>query len=88
VRINGVVHLRTTLPAHATVPIGWVAVGSPARILPPHLHDEIWAIQQALDFPKYVFGLDRPAPGESLMPRLMQRYARSLGGRHAQDEVL
>jgi carbonic anhydrase/acetyltransferase-like protein (isoleucine patch superfamily) len=88
VRINGVVHLRTTLPAHATVPIGWVAVGSPARILPPHLHDDIWAVQQPLDFPKYVFGLNRPAPGESLMPLLMQRYARSLGDRHAQDEVL
>jgi carbonic anhydrase/acetyltransferase-like protein (isoleucine patch superfamily) len=88
VRINALVHLRTTLPAHATVPIGWVAVGSPARLLPPHQHDEIWAVQQPLDFPKYVFGLERPAPGESLMPALMRRYAHSLGERHAQDQEI
>ncbi len=35
VRINGIVHLRTTLPPDSTVPIGWVAVGDPPRILPP-----------------------------------------------------
>jgi hypothetical protein len=63
-------------------------VGTPARILPPHQHDDIWAVQQPLDFPKYVFGLDRPAPGESLMPSLMQRYARSLGDRHVDDRAL
>lgn len=34
VRVNGVVHLRTELPAEAVVPIGWVAVGRPAVILP------------------------------------------------------
>jgi carbonic anhydrase/acetyltransferase-like protein (isoleucine patch superfamily) len=85
VRINGLVHLRTALPANATVPIGWVAVGTPAHILPPNQHDQIWAVQQSLDFPKYVFGLDRSAPGDGLMPTLMQRYARSLVRRHAGD---
>jgi hypothetical protein len=30
VRINGIVHLKTRLPADAVVPIGWVAVGDPA----------------------------------------------------------
>src|SRR5215472_15585184 len=35
VRIHGVVHVNTVLPPGATVPIGWVAVGDPARILPP-----------------------------------------------------
>src|SRR5919199_7009249 len=39
VRINGVVHLRTALPADAVVPIAWVAVGDPARILPPDAHE-------------------------------------------------
>jgi carbonic anhydrase/acetyltransferase-like protein (isoleucine patch superfamily) len=41
VRINGVVHVRSVLPADATVPIGWVAVGDPASILPPNEHDAI-----------------------------------------------
>jgi carbonic anhydrase/acetyltransferase-like protein (isoleucine patch superfamily) len=32
VRVHGTVHLRTRLEPGATVPIGWVAVGDPARI--------------------------------------------------------
>ena len=50
VRINGIVHLRTVLPPHATVPLGWIAVGDPVRILPPDAHDEIWDVQKSLDF--------------------------------------
>ncbi len=84
VRINGVVHLKTRLPDGATVPIGWVAVGDPARILPPNQHDEIWAIQKKLDFPKTVFGMDRPPPGETIMPEAMRRYTRALR-RHLTD---
>jgi carbonic anhydrase/acetyltransferase-like protein (isoleucine patch superfamily) len=87
VRINGVVHLRTDLPADATVPIGWVAVGDPAAILPPQEHDEIWAIQEPLDFPRTVFGLERPAAGETIMPELTNRYARFLA-RHREDRLL
>ncbi|GAA5212837.1 gamma carbonic anhydrase family protein [Microbacterium kyungheense] len=82
VRINAVVHLRTTLPADTTVPIAWVAVGDPLQILPPDRHDEIWAAQRELDFPGYVFGLDRETP--DLMVQLTERYGRSLA-RHADD---
>jgi len=84
VRINGVVHIRTRLAADATVPIGWVAVGDPAEILPPDQHGRIWAIQKPLDFPRVVFGLARPAPGETLMPELTRRYSAALR-RHAAD---
>jgi carbonic anhydrase/acetyltransferase-like protein (isoleucine patch superfamily) len=82
VRINAVVHLRTVLPEGSTVPIAWVAVGEPAQILSPDRHDDIWAIQQGLDFPGYVFGLDRSTP--DLMGQLTERYARHLA-RHADD---
>ena len=82
VRINAVVHLRTTLPPESVVPIGWVAVGDPLQILPPDRHDEIWAAQRELDFPGYVFGLDRTTP--DLMVQLTERYARHLS-RHADD---
>jgi carbonic anhydrase/acetyltransferase-like protein (isoleucine patch superfamily) len=88
VRINGLVHLRSVLPARAMVPIGWVAVGDPVQVLPASDHDAIWAVQQTLDFPGYVFGQPRPAPGESIMPALMPRYAAALRRRHAEDEVL
>lgn len=87
VRIHGVVHVNSRVAEGATVPIGWVAVGDPAEILPPDDHDRIWAIQKELDFPGTVFGLERPAPGESLMPELTRRYARALG-RHRDDRVL
>lgn len=87
IRINGVVHLRTVLPADATVPIGWVAVGDPAKILPPDRHDEIWAAQKPLDFPKTVFGVDRPPAGESIMPQIMPRYCRALA-RHRDDVAI
>lgn len=82
VRINAVVHLRTVLPEGSVVPIGWVAVGDPARMLSPDRHDEIWELQQELDFPGFVFGLDRDTP--DLMVQLTERYAAALS-RHALD---
>ena len=85
VRINAVVHLRTVLPEESVVPISWVAVGDPVSILSPDKHDEIWEIQQDLDFPGYVFGLDRSTP--DLMVQLTERYARHLA-RHADDRPL
>ena len=85
VRINAVVHLRTALPADTVVPIGWVAVGQPPQILPPERDEQIRRAQRELDFPGYVFGLDRETP--DLMVQLTERYGRSLA-RHADDEAL
>jgi carbonic anhydrase/acetyltransferase-like protein (isoleucine patch superfamily) len=69
VRINAVVHVNTVLEDEALVPIGWVAVGNPARIIAPWDHDEIWRIQQALDFPRTVYGLPRDATARQRMER-------------------
>lgn len=84
VRINGTVHLKTILPNEAVVPIGWVAVGDPASILPPDRHDEIWAIQQQLGFPEEVFGVNR---SPDMMAEIMARYTRGLA-RHAADRII
>jgi carbonic anhydrase/acetyltransferase-like protein (isoleucine patch superfamily) len=88
VRINGVVHIRTRLPAFATVPIGWVAVGDPAEILPPDQHEAIWKLQRPLDFPGYVFGAVRPADGVSLLAEVAPRYAAALTVTHLADRVI
>jgi len=80
VRINGVVHANTSLPAGAVVPIGWVAVGDPAEILPPDRHDDIWAIQRGLEFTKTVYGVDRDTPADEMMERQAQWY-----GEHRHD---
>lgn len=69
VRIHGVVHVGTVLAAGAVVPIGWIAVGDPARILPPGEHEQIWAVQEGLDFPGTVYGLPRDAPATERMTR-------------------
>jgi hypothetical protein len=88
VRINGVVHLRTDLPAETVVPIGWVAVGRPFVILPPEKHAEIWAIQKTLDFPGFVYGVSRVAaknmPGLTKITELRSRQL----GRHRDDDVV
>ncbi len=86
VRINGLVHLHTVLGPDSVVPIGWVAVGDPAEILPPNEHERIWSIQQPLDFPRTVFGLKRTAPAD-LIRNLTERYARALA-KHGEDRVL
>ncbi len=85
VRVHATVHLRTRLDPGSTVPIGWVAVGDPARILPPDRHDEIWAIQEPLNFPEFVYGFDRSEP--DLMKRVTQRLSEKLG-EHTEDQVI
>lgn len=83
VRINGVVHVNTVLEGDALVPIGWVAVGNPARVLAPWDHDEIWRVQKLLDFPATVYGLPRDAPTRERMERQTEWY-----GAHRDDQVL
>ena len=74
---SGNVDLSLAVLRH--VPIGWIAVGDPAQLFPPHEHERIWAVQRELDFPGYVFGLQRPGEGETIMPELTRRYSRALG---------
>jgi carbonic anhydrase/acetyltransferase-like protein (isoleucine patch superfamily) len=86
VRINGIVHLRTALPKDSLVPIGWVAVGDPAEVLSPDDHERIWMLQEPLNFPRTVFGIER-APAEVMMPKLTRRYTKGLE-KHREDRVL
>ena len=69
VRIHGVVHVNTVVPAGEVVPVGWIAVGDPARIFPPGQHEQIWAIQESLDFPGTVYGVARSTPAAERMSR-------------------
>ncbi|WP_431030969.1 gamma carbonic anhydrase family protein [Plantibacter sp. RU18] len=82
VRINGVVQVNTVLVPGAVVPIGWIAVGSPASIFAPERHEEIWAIQRELDFGGTVYGVGREVSMRELMRQQSEYYAA-----HA-DEVI
>jgi carbonic anhydrase/acetyltransferase-like protein (isoleucine patch superfamily) len=83
VRINGVVHVNSVLGDEALVPIGWVAVGNPARAIAPWEHEEIWRIQEALDFPRTVYGLPRSASARERMERQTEWFAA-----HRDDRVI
>lgn len=83
VRVNGVVQVNTRIAPGQVVPIGWVAVGDPAQILPPDRHEEIWAIQRELDFPGTVYGVGRDVPMRELMRRQSDFY-----GAHRDDEAV
>lgn len=87
VRVNAVVHVNSRVPDGAVVPIGWIAVGDPARMFAPDQHEELWEVQRELDFPGTLWGLPRAAagadPGET-QRRVAAQY-RELFGRHAGD---
>ena len=87
VRVGGVVHLRSRLPAYTTVPIGWIAVGDPAKLFTPDQHEAIWKIQKPLNFPLFVYGVDRAAEGESNMPEITQRRSDALKT-HMNDVIM
>jgi carbonic anhydrase/acetyltransferase-like protein (isoleucine patch superfamily) len=84
IRVNAVVHLKTHLPPGATVPIGWVAVGDPAVILPPDQHERIWEIQRPLNFPLTVYGFPRE---EADMVKITKRLSAHLA-QHRDDRML
>lgn len=85
VRINGIVHIKTRLPERSVVPIGWIAVGDPASILPTHEHDKIWAAQEPLNFPGWVYGIERDVADP--MVKITQGLSKRLRP-HASDRIL
>ena len=84
IRINAVVHLKSYLEPGSTVPIGWIAVGNPAKLFSPDQHDEINKIQKPLNFPLTVYGYDRQ---EATMKKITQRLAENLGS-HIDDKIV
>jgi carbonic anhydrase/acetyltransferase-like protein (isoleucine patch superfamily) len=83
VRVRGVVHVNTALAPGTVVPIGWVAVGDPAQVFPPDRHDDIWAVQEGLDFPGTVYGVGRDTPARERMERQSAWF-----GAHLEDRTL
>ena len=88
VALCGAVHVRCVVPPATRIPIGWVAVGDPARLYPPGEAQEIRAgIEEAGGFLPLVFGTDPGAGRGQQMRVALERYARALA-RHKDDEVI
>jgi carbonic anhydrase/acetyltransferase-like protein (isoleucine patch superfamily) len=82
-RINSVLHVNSTLLPRTVVPIGWIAAGSPAQLFSPDRHDELWALQQKLDFAGTVYGVDRATPMREIMAKQSDFYRA-----HRNDRVI
>jgi carbonic anhydrase/acetyltransferase-like protein (isoleucine patch superfamily) len=82
-RINSVLHTNSKLPPGTVVPIGWIAAGDPAQLFAPEQHDELWKVQQGLDFPGTVYGVPRDTSMRDIMARQSTYY-----GAHRDDRVL
>ncbi len=74
-RINSVLHVNSVLPPGTVVPIGWIAAGDPAELFSPDRHDELWAVQEGLDFPRTMYGVPRGTSMREIMRRQSERYA-------------
>ncbi|HET7279384.1 MAG TPA: gamma carbonic anhydrase family protein [Dermatophilaceae bacterium] len=73
-RINSVLHVNSVLEPGTVVPIGWIAAGRPARLFSPDRHDELWAVQEPLDFPGTVYGVPRGTSMREIMRRQCATY--------------
>jgi len=83
VRIHAVVQVNTHVAPGAVVPIGWVAVGREAQVFPPDKHEEVWAIQQQLDFVGTVYGVGKDATMQDIMEGQSTYF-----GEHEADVIL
>lgn len=82
-RVNAVLHVNSRLVAGTVLPIGWIAAGDPATLFAPERHDELWAVQEPLDFPGTVYGVARGTPLREIMHRQVEFY-----GAHRHDRPI
>ena len=73
-RINSVLHVNSRLEPGTTLPIGWIAAGDPAQLFSPDRHDELWAVQEPLDFPGTVYGVPRGTSMRDIMRRQSEAF--------------
>jgi carbonic anhydrase/acetyltransferase-like protein (isoleucine patch superfamily) len=89
VALGGAVHIGCMVPPQTRIPIGWVAVGDPARLYPPGEADNIRAgLEEAGGFLPLVFGTDPAAGRGQQMRTAMRRYASFLSRSHHGDEPI
>ncbi|WBQ05259.1 gamma carbonic anhydrase family protein [Kribbella sp. CA-293567] len=80
-RINSVLQVNSRLLPGTVLPIGWVAVGDPAQLFSPDRHEDLWKIQQTLDFPGTVYGVGRDATMREIMVGQSEYYGAHRGDR-------
>jgi carbonic anhydrase/acetyltransferase-like protein (isoleucine patch superfamily) len=90
VALGGAVHIGCIVPPLTRIPIGWVAVGDPARMYPP---GEVEPIRAGLNevgggFLPFVFGVEDAGDRREQMRAALQRYTKAMARHHREDEVV
>jgi carbonic anhydrase/acetyltransferase-like protein (isoleucine patch superfamily) len=90
VALGGTVHVGCVVPPLTRIPIGWVAVGEPARMYPPGEAEAIRAdiAKVGGGFLSFVFGVEEAADRREEMQAALKRYTTAIARRHRQDEVI
>ena len=87
VALGAAVHIGCVVPPQTRIPIGWVAVGDPARLYPPGQASDIrTGLEEAGGFLPYVFGIDPADDRSQQMRTAMRRYTSFLTRSHQSDE--
>ncbi|HEY9292015.1 MAG TPA: gamma carbonic anhydrase family protein [Microlunatus sp.] len=73
-RINSVLHVNSHLEPETVLPIGWIAAGRPAQLFSPDQHDALWQVQEELDFPRTVYGVERGTSMREIMRQQCEAY--------------
>ena len=90
VAAGAVVSLGAVVAPQARIPVGWVAVGDPARSYPP---GEAEAIQAGLaetgwSFLPVIFGVDDAGGRREQLCAALQRYTAAMARHHRQDQIV
>jgi carbonic anhydrase/acetyltransferase-like protein (isoleucine patch superfamily) len=87
---GAVVHLGAIVAPLARIPIGWVAVGDPARIYPPGQAEPIQAglAEAGWGFLPFIFGADDAGGRHEQLRAALQRYTAAMARHHRQDQII
>ena len=87
---TALVHVGASVAPRARIPVGWVAVGDPARIYPPGEAESIAAglAEAGWSFVHYVLGADDAGGRRDQLQAALARYTAAMARHHRQDEVL
>ena len=81
-RVRSVLHVNSVLPPDTVVPIAWIAAGDPAQLFPPGRHEDLWQVQEPLDFPGTMYGVPRGTSMREIMHLQSRRYGPSAESAH------
>jgi carbonic anhydrase/acetyltransferase-like protein (isoleucine patch superfamily) len=90
VAAGAMVHLGAIVAPYARIPVGWVAVGDPARAYPPGEAEAIPAglAENGWSFLPLIFGTDDAGGRRDQLRAALPRYTAAMARHHRQDQII